>query len=160
MKKGTKIGIMIGLILFFLTSIFVFWFSTLPKAQEVAPPKKFITSQSPAEQKIEVSSDILRKSNEFVATFFLFDKDKVKPFESIQGVASDIAHYEEQYGKGKAITYKIKQATQDESANLFITYEVSGNYQGKSHQFTIVMSIGQTYSTVPSIQSYTVVANE
>ncbi|AYG02037.1 hypothetical protein [Lactococcus allomyrinae] len=160
MKKRTKIGIVIGLILLLLGSAFAFWFSTLPKAQEVAPPKKFITSQSSAEQKIEVSPDILKKSNEFVATFFLFDKDKVKTFNSIQGVSTDTENYFEQYGHGTAIIYKIKQATQDESYNIFITYEVTGTYQGKQRMFSIVINVGQTYGTALNIQSYTVVANE
>ncbi|RZI47889.1 hypothetical protein [Lactococcus kimchii] len=160
MNKGTKIGVIIGIIILFLGSIFAYWFVSLPKAQEVAPPKKFINSQRSTEQKIEIDPNILKSTNDFVSNFFLFDKDKVKEYNSIQGGASDLEDYYEQYGQGEEITYKIKQSTQDDPSNIFITYEVSGKYKGKSHRFSIVINVSQNYSSVPTIQNYTVVVNE
>ncbi|PFT70472.1 hypothetical protein COK70_32075, partial [Bacillus thuringiensis] len=92
--------------------------------------------------------------------FFLFDQEKMKDYQTIQGVATDTAQYFEQYGKGTEITYKLKQATQDDGSNVFITYEVTGTYQKKQQKFSIVINVGQPYSTTLTIQSYTVVAYE
>lgn len=160
MKKGTKVAIVVGLVLCLLISVFVFWFSTLPKAEEVVTPKKFINSQESSEQKTEIDGTIQKNTNDFVATFFLFDKQKIEKYTSIQGVSTDTENYYEQYGEGSEIKYKVKQATQDEPTNLFITYEVSGKYKGIFHRFSIVINVGQTYSSVPTIQNYTVVLND
>lgn len=160
MKKGIKISAVIGLIVLFLVGGFVFWFSTLPKAQEVAPPKKFIATQKSTIQKIEVNPEILKITKAFVSTFFLFDQEKMKDYQAIQGVTTDTAQYFEQYGKGTGITYTLKQATQDNASNVFITYDVTGTYQMKQQKFSMVINVGQTYSTTMTIQSYTVVAYE